>query len=226
MMMLTPRVHLPLLRRAGCSRPPLTRPFSLSPSCLLLYKKTTPPQETKEPPSEVKPVSNEERLMQNKYYRRCPRFFRPYIGEFITSPVKFGVSFVILHEITAIVPFISFWYLMMKYDWIPLDLPQEFLTRGTEIISKKLNDMDQQRLGSLFDKTKLIMSGANAYAMTKMLLPFRVPLCFLLTPWFERWVVNPIMRLFKREKKQGKKELWEMDELKKSQKKSLEKPRL
>ncbi|ODV94220.1 hypothetical protein PACTADRAFT_81817 [Pachysolen tannophilus NRRL Y-2460] len=141
-----------------------------------------------------------DKLLLNKYYRRTPNFLKPYVKTFIQNPIGSGVSFVILHEITAIVPFISLWWLFIHYDYVPFELPQEFVQKGLEVVSKTVMEISDEKLHNVYDKSKLIMAGANAYAATKMVLPLRIPLSVLLTPYMENYIVGPIGNLFKKNK--------------------------
>lgn len=136
------------------------------------------------------------KVLTNRWYLASPRLLKPYIAGFLTRPIGFGLSFFIIHEITAIVPLISLWYFFIKFDWIPVDLPTEFIAKGVSILTEKLTNVPDSKL--IYDKASIIIAGANAYAATKLLMPFRLPLSILLTPWFDRAVVQRVKSLFSR----------------------------
>ncbi|CDK29456.1 unnamed protein product [Kuraishia capsulata CBS 1993] len=150
----------------------------------------------------------EAKLLKNKYYRRMPRILKPYMRSFMLRPIGFGVSFAVLHEITAIIPFLGFWWFFMYINWMPFHLPAEVVHKGIDMINSALANKD---IGGLVDKAQLVMAGANAYALTKVFLPIRIPICFVLAPWFDRWVIQPITNLFssKKKSKTSSKEIWD-----------------
>ena len=62
----------------------------------------------------------------------------------MNAPVSHVVSFLILHELTAIVPLLSLWYLFHQFpDMLPsFDLPTWAIDKGTKIIDDAMNKYD------------------------------------------------------------------------------------
>ncbi|OWB64021.1 hypothetical protein B5S29_g5050 [[Candida] boidinii] len=148
--------------------------------------------------SDIEDKDKETKLLKNKYYKRTPNFLKPYMRSLMLRPMGFGLSFVILHEVSAVIPFLGLWYLFMKIDWMPLEVPADLVNKGLEIISKGIQNLDTLNLA---EKAKMATAGANAYALTKVLLPIRIPICFILAPYFDKFVIRPFGRLFGRNKK-------------------------
>ncbi|CAH6719235.1 hypothetical protein CLIB1444_02S03928 [[Candida] jaroonii] len=136
----------------------------------------------------------------SKILSKVPKFMKPYTINFVNRPVTNLVSFLILHELTAIVPLIGIWYVFYKYDIsVPLDLPEWAINKGTKIIDSSLKSWDLTDF-TFNDKFNLIMKGAYAYVIVKMLLPVRLMFSFLFTPLFTRFFVDPITGIFGRKK--------------------------
>lgn len=138
--------------------------------------------------------------MGAKILSKVPKFMKPYTINFVNRPVTNLVSFLILHELTAIVPLIGIWYVFYKYDIsVPLDLPEWAINKGTKIIDSSLKSWDLTDF-TFNDKFNLIMKGAYSYVIVKMLLPVRLMFSFLCTPLFTRFFVDPITGIFGRKK--------------------------
>lgn len=133
------------------------------------------------------------RLMKNKYYMNSPKFFRPFLKEIMLRPVGFGFSIVILQQFSVIVPFLLLWYYYFQTDKTPKDLPKDSYQKGLDTITKGLVNLDMDDAS----KAKMAVAGAASYALTKALLPVRIPICVLLAPWFDRWCLRPIGQIFR-----------------------------
>ncbi|KAG7803614.1 hypothetical protein KL944_001567 [Ogataea haglerorum] len=183
------------------------RCFSSSVSRTLIYKsqpKIPKPalesEQASSPVADAKDADRLARLEQSRWYKWTPRILKPYARSMTMRPLGFGISFAILHEITAVVPFLGLWWFFLHYNWVPLNLPQDLLARGAEVLSKGLINLDVD----LVEKTKIVTAGANAYAATKLLVPVRLPVCFALAPLFDRWCVRPIQMAWRRRKERAK----------------------
>lgn len=133
--------------------------------------------------------------------KRVPRFLRPYTTQFIGAPVSHVTAFIILHELTAIVPLVGFWYVLHRYHDLfmsaSLDLPAWAIEKGTKVIDKAMADWNFDDY-SLNDKMRFIMEGAYAYVIVKALFPVRLAASLLGMPWFARWFVLPFTKMFSR----------------------------
>lgn len=132
--------------------------------------------------------------------KRVPKFLLPYTKNFINAPISHVTAFLILHELTAIVPLVGFWYLFHKYHWsVPMDLPSWAIEKGTKIIDKSMESFDYTNF-SLADKARFIMEGAYAYVLVKTLFPIRIMVSLGLMPLFAKYFVVPFTRMFRRKR--------------------------
>ncbi|KAI8930302.1 hypothetical protein BC831DRAFT_382556, partial [Entophlyctis helioformis] len=102
-----------------------------------------------------------------------------YAHHFRAAPASHLVAFAILHEATAVLPLPIIYYLLAVTD-IKIPFPETVLAEGNRRISsaKPL----------LSDDSQVMLHMATSYAIVKALMPVRVGLCFLLTPWAARCV--------------------------------------
>ncbi|KAF6011600.1 hypothetical protein HII13_002064 [Brettanomyces bruxellensis] len=142
--------------------------------------------------SDSEDALKEERLMRNRYYVKTPKFLRPFMKEIMLRPVGFGFSIVILQQFAVIVPFLLLWYWFFKSDHSPENLPKEEYDKGLDTIKRGLINLDMDAES----KAKMAAAGAASYALTKAFLPVRIPVCVILAPWFDRWCLRPIVRVF------------------------------
>lgn len=212
-------LHLGLgrdLGRPGCPGRP-----GLHPGPRLVSRPVTRPFHSS-PPTLDKRVE-----MGSKILNMVPRFLRPYTINFIKNPVMNLSAFLILHELTALIPLLGLWYLFHKYQFlIPMDLPQWAIDKGTKILDSAMESFDFKGY-SIHDKVKLIMEGAYSYVIVKALLPVRVVISFWLTPFFARWIINPVTKVFRREgKKDNNNKVTGLDKAPEPATKKVNRPRL
>ncbi|KAI5951846.1 hypothetical protein KGF54_004921 [Candida jiufengensis] len=142
--------------------------------------------------------------------KRVPKFLRNYASKFVNAPFSSLVAFIILHEITAIVPLIGIWYYIHQHPgFIPLDLPQWAISKGAKVMDSMMGKFDWNL--NTADKFSVIVEGAYAFTIVKFLLPIRVVISLYFMPWFARWFILPITNIFsnmkeirKAKKEQGK----------------------
>lgn len=176
---------------------PFSRPFCVSPARLLLRKNISdsPSQDDLTTTYKTHPI-----------LKRVPRFLRPYTTRFIGAPVSHVTAFLVLHELTAIVPLVGFWYVLHQYHDVfmsaSMDLPAWAMEKGTKVIDKAMADWDFGEY-SLNDKVQFIMEGAYSYVIVKALFPVRLAASLLGMPWFAKWFVLPFTKLFSRKKPVG-----------------------
>lgn len=189
-----------------CLRPPLrtvrwsSRPFHTSPALALFGKNSPAPAS---PPPTSSNQAEKQAYDKHPILSRIPKFLRPYTTQFIHAPVSHVTAFIILHELTAIVPLVGTWYVLHQYHDLfmtaSMDLPAWAIEKGTKIIDKGLQDWDFGDY-SFNDKAKFIMEGAYAYVIVKALFPVRLGISLLGMPWFARWFVLPFTKMFSRKK--------------------------
>lgn len=133
-----------------------------------------------------------------KIAARIPRWLRPYTADFAHAPFSHLTAFVILHELSAIVPLVGLWYVFhQNHAYIPMDLPSWAIEKGMAVIDKALALFDFLNY-SMSEKGKFLMEGAYAYAITKALFPLRIIFSVAGMPWFARWFVVPVTLLVRR----------------------------
>jgi len=139
-----------------------------------------------------------------------PGFLRPYTKRLIDAPISHVTSFLILHEITAVVPLLGLFGLFHYSNWLPETWTEgKWVKEGTEKFSRYFSRKgwiadDEDNMAGKRSKwtgeqgVRVVLEVAVAYAITKALLPARLILSVWATPWFARVFVLPITRLFGR----------------------------
>lgn len=120
-----------------------------------------------------------------------PRYSHYFEKITSSGTISMITSFFILHELTAIIPLFSVWYILYNVNMLDnLDLSGELLTKCSGAIERLVGDKFQD-----YDKHKLIVSGAMSYAAVKMLGPARIIVSLWGAPYFSRWLVMPFRKL-------------------------------
>lgn len=144
-----------------------------------------------------------------------PRFLHRFTTPLATAPISHITSFLILHELTAIVPLLSLFGAFHYFNYLPPYITEgAWVKEGIEKFGRYF-----RRKGWLGDEggkrdvswrygegaTRVLVEVGAAWAITKALLPLRLVLSVWGTPWFARWFVLPITgrlgRLFGRGQK-------------------------
>ncbi|KAH0606323.1 uncharacterized protein H6S33_003984 [Morchella sextelata] len=184
-----PALGLRLLRQARTHLPfkPRRRFFSSAPPEAPTPIPTPTPTPT--------PTSSAEAIAS-----KLPKRLRPYASRFINRPVSHITSFLVLHELTAIVPLGGLVWLFHATKWTPPGMPGEWVAAGTE----KFGNYVRKKGWESFKGDKggrLLFEVATAWAVVKALLPLRIGLSLWATPWFARVFVVPVLSVFRRTKK-------------------------
>ncbi|KAI5365250.1 Putative MIOREX complex component 11 [Septoria linicola] len=144
---------------------------------------------------------------------RLPKFLRRYVEPLRNAPISHISAFLILHEITAVVPLFALTAAFHYTNWLPPFISEgKWVSDGIEKFGRYMRKKgwlsSETRVGRWFGRgetgTRIVVELATAYAVTKALLPFRLILSVWGTPWFATWTVLPITnrlaRLFKSKK--------------------------
>ncbi|OAA41700.1 putative protein family FLILHELTA [Metarhizium rileyi] len=136
---------------------------------------------------------------------RLPRRLQKYTKGLRNAPVSHVVSFLILHELTAIVPLFAMFALFHYTTFVPVaymtshfgDYVLSGLSRFERYFSRKSwfgfgpGDADKDEADDIIEKWKsgeqkyeILVEVALAYAITKVLLPIRIIGSVWATPWF------------------------------------------
>lgn len=200
----------------------LMRRFRINASRL----KPTSRQTFSTPPTTSQPSGPSPSGAKNSHSRlrrfndRLPRFLRAYTTPLLGAPVTHVTSFLILHEITAIVPLFGLVASFHYGAWMP-DLSagtgennpfDEGAARFGRWLRKKgwvdesdVNIVAEHEVSSLkrsraeeHSGIRLVLEFATAYTITKALLPVRIVASAWATPWFARTVLTPANNVAKK----------------------------
>jgi hypothetical protein len=165
------------------------------------------------PPPHATPTSRLERIN-----RRLPKFLHKHTSALASAPLSHITSFLILHEITAIVPLFGLAATFHYTHWLPswfaegawvLAGVEQFgkyfkrkgWVRGEDVVEAE-HEVELRRRDQLWNVgeggARLIVEFATAYTITKALLPLRVMMSVWATPWFARTTTLPVIARFKR----------------------------
>lgn len=143
---------------------------------------------------------------------RLPQFLRPYTSRLLNAPVTHTTSFLILHEITAVLPVIGLFAAFHYGSWLPdlssvpgeqnafeesVDKIGRWMKKKGWVEESVPTDADhvvaaEDSSGPERSGVHLVLEFATAYAITKALLPVRIAASVWATPWFARTVVGPV----------------------------------
>lgn len=138
---------------------------------------------------------------------RLPRFLHRYTTPLRTAPVSHITAFLILHELTAVVPLLGLAAVFHYTNWLPPYISEgkyisDYTAKFGRYLRKKgwmsdeKGDQWVHRRGRWFGKgetgVRMVSALATAYAITKVLLPLRLVVSVWGTPWFARWTVLPV----------------------------------
>jgi Hypothetical protein FLILHELTA len=153
-----------------------------------------------------------------------PTSLRKLTTPLLSAPVSHVTSFLILHELTAVIPLIGLSAAFHYANWLPDGWARSgfveqgvqkygrylrrkgWIQEGDEVLVKDEvaadadsgEELSTERMDVSSKGMKLLLEVATAYALVKMALPLRIAASVGLTPWFARTVVLPVTRLFRR----------------------------
>ncbi|KAF2685193.1 hypothetical protein K458DRAFT_417261 [Lentithecium fluviatile CBS 122367] len=159
-----------------------------------------------------------------RFNRRLPRFLHKYTSALSSAPLTHITSFLILHEITAIVPLFGLAATFHYTHWLPPYFAEgTWVLQGVERFGKYFrrkgwirgedvgeaeHEVQLRRIDHAWNISeggvRVIVEFATAYAITKVFLPVRIVASVWGTPWFARKAVIPLMGRFKRMFSRGK----------------------
>ncbi len=96
-------------------------------------------------PPPPKPISNKNNKPSREeiIIKKIPKGLQKYFQSFLKSPISHTTSFLILHELSAIIPLFSLWYIFYKYNFLPFELSNSIIERGTDYIASILSTINQ-----------------------------------------------------------------------------------
>ncbi|KAL1991841.1 hypothetical protein VTN49DRAFT_5149 [Thermomyces lanuginosus] len=173
-------------------------------------------------PSPSPPPAGDAHSRLHRLNARLPRSLQRYTSPLLHAPVAHVTSFLILHEITAVVPLLTLLAGFHYLEWLPDLMTGENTpwSEGVKRLGKWMakrgwvdrGDVDAAAAATAVEGSaggekevvnanrgaRLVLEFAAAYAVTKALLPVRIAASVWATPWFARVVVSPIGRGFAR----------------------------
>jgi hypothetical protein len=147
-----------------------------------------------------------------------PKFLHRYTTPLSNAPISHITAFLLLHEITAILPLLT---LFATFHYTSLQLPA-FFTDSPAVIegiekfgryfkrkgwlgetvepeargAEGASDGNEWNVGQ--DGVKVLVEVGTAWAVVKLLLPVRLVGCVWLTPWFARVAILPVSKVMGR----------------------------
>jgi hypothetical protein len=190
--------------RPQCTRNPALRRYATEPV-------TPTPAPTSQPRIE-------------QFNRQLPRFLHKYTNALGNAPVTHITSFLILHELTAVIPLFGLAGYFHYTHWLPPWIAEgAWIASGVERFGRyfkrkgwirseealeaerEVDDMQNNKNLRKVDYAwnvgeggvRLVVEFATAYAIVKMLLVPRIVFSVWATPAFARWTVAPLLRRFR-----------------------------
>ena len=158
-------------------------------------------------------------------FRRTPKFLRPTLSALHSAPLTHVSAFLILHELTAVIPLFSLVGAFHYYQWLPPFFAEgKWVVAGVEKFGNyfrrkgwieagdtqeaakmaaggEARKLEEGRISRWWNGgeagTRLVVEFATAYAVIKTLLPLRLFLSVWGAPWFARWTVVPFSNMVK-----------------------------
>jgi hypothetical protein len=152
---------------------------------------------------------------------RTPKFLRPTVSALNKAPVTHVTAFLLLHEITAVVPLFGLAGAFHYYHWLPSYFAEgAWVVAGVEKFGRYFRRKGWIGVGEEAEVERSAKDGADltqietsrglkwwnrgeggmrwvvefatAYAIVKALLPLRIVVSVWGAPWFARWTIIPI----------------------------------
>ncbi|AGO13630.1 AaceriAGL248Cp [[Ashbya] aceris (nom. inval.)] len=131
------------------------------------------------------------RLFQRLYAHPS---FAAYIDRLLaTGPVPTLAAFLLLHEATAVAPLALLWWGLYSYD-VVAHLPQSLNNYLADAAHPAVEKFVGNRAPAC-DRGKLLVSGALAYGLVKLLYPVRILASLWAAPYLARGLILPFRRL-------------------------------
>ena len=142
------------------------------------------------PVNNVKNIKLYNLMMRYKFIQKLyanPKYKSYFYNLFNSSTKSVVISFMILHELTATIPFIGLWYfLYQKCNFLEeksLNIENDAIDQTDESIKGKLNTKINEYMKISEASVKfLTLTGVVSYATVKVIAPFRIMLSVMMTP--------------------------------------------
>lgn len=135
---------------------------------------------------------------QHKAAQHFPSFMSRYASRVKNAPVSNVTAFLILHELSAIVPLFGFWGIFYYYDYIPVGIPESWINSGKEYVQRLAKRNGWDFVGENANSgSRLVLQGAAAYVIVKAILPLRLMFSLWAMPTVANYCILPFTRVFK-----------------------------
>lgn len=158
-----------------------------------LSSSTVPPVNNK-PPTHPEKTAVEEKhaKQQQRAFNLIPKFMRNYTSRIAKAPLSHVTSFLIVHELSAIVPLFGVWAGLYYFDYVPLGIPDFVVQNGAQFIRNFAERQGWTFIANAETGSKLVLQGAVAWGIVKALMPVRIAFSLWAMPGFARWIVVPV----------------------------------
>ncbi|KAJ2083969.1 hypothetical protein H4R24_000412 [Coemansia sp. RSA 988] len=120
--------------------------------------------------------------------------WKKFLGPVGERPISHITAFGILHEVTAIVPLVGFYFLLSDANQRAV-FPDEVLEESNRYINKLRSYVGLEPI----NKDSLVLARLTmSYAMVKILAPARIFVSLALTPVTAKWCVMPVTNFMRR----------------------------
>ncbi|KAF2436716.1 hypothetical protein EJ08DRAFT_577572 [Tothia fuscella] len=136
---------------------------------------------------------------------RLPKFLRPYTASLVNAPLSHVTAFLLLHELTAIVPLVGLATTFHCTNYLPSWISDSaYVKEGVEKFGRYFKRKGWFQDGETVNgdawgvgnaSVKVVLEVATAWAITKALLPLRLIGSVWATPWFARVAVVPVTNI-------------------------------
>lgn len=151
-----------------------------------------PPSSANPTHTEVNPAAQQHAKQQQRAFNLIPKFMRNYTSRIAQAPLSHVTSFLIVHELSAIVPLFGVWAGLYYLDYVPLGIPDFVVQNGAQFIRNFAERQGWTFIANAETGSKLILQGAVAWGIVKALLPVRIAFSLWAMPGFARWIVVPV----------------------------------
>jgi hypothetical protein len=116
--------------------------------------------------------------------------FKRYVNRFKQAPKTHLAAFLLLHEVTAVVPIPLFYY-GLSASRVELPIPANYVKMGNQQANRVMTYFGWAKLS---DEDPFFVHLAASYALVKLLMPVRLALSAALTPWLATRVLSRFSR--------------------------------
>ncbi|RMZ86493.1 hypothetical protein DV736_g6280, partial [Chaetothyriales sp. CBS 134916] len=157
--------------------------FSQPPTAFLRHGRSrfASQQATKSDPTSKPARLDKIRQKLDWWIAKSPRVFRPTLRVIRDAPASYTISFLILHELTAIIPLAGLTLGFHYFRWLP-----SYFAEGKWAV------MSVEKLGRGQEAVRWLIEVATAYTIVKALMPLRLLVSAWAAPAFATWTLIPL----------------------------------